>query len=308
MSLRHHALALLLRGLLGLLRGLGPVGASNLGGAVARWFGPRLRVSRIAHANLGFAWPALDHGRRAAIVRGMWDNLGRTVAEMAHLDRYGPTSAGPGWELLAHPEAVGAATARGAIYCMGHLANWEVMPQVLSSLAAGRVGIFYRASPNLRVDRLVRDLRDRAGGPGLEQFAKGAAGARAGLRHLRGGGVLGMLMDQKANDGIAAPLFGHPAMTASAPASLALRHGVPMVPMRIERLGPARLRITLEQPLCHPDTGDRHADIAALTAAMNGRLESWIRARPADWLWVHRRWPKTWYAEAPNRRPIVEPA
>ncbi len=44
-----------------------------------------------------------------------------------------------------------------------------------------------------------------------------------------------------------------------------------------------------------PDTGDRRADMLAMTQAMNGYLERWIRARPESWLWMHRRWPKEHY-------------
>ena len=70
------------------------------------------------------------------------------------------------------------------------------------------------------------------------------------------------------------------------------RFACPLVPIRVERLGPARLRVTFEAPLPQPATGDRTTDIATLTQAINDRLESWIRASPAQWLWLHRRWPK----------------
>ena len=39
-------------------------------------------------------------------------------------------------------------------------------------------------------------------------------------------------------------------------------------------------------------TGDRQADILAATTRMNQVLERWVRARPQEWLWLHRRWPK----------------
>jgi KDO2-lipid IV(A) lauroyltransferase len=123
-------------------------------------------------------------------------------------------------------------------------------------------------------------------------FPKGAEGARGALRHLLAGGVLAMLVDQKMNDGIAATLFGHRAMTASAGAALALRFRCKLLPAHAERLGPARLRIVVEAPLPLPDSGDRAADVTALTQAMNGCVERWIAARPAEWLWLHRRWPK----------------
>ncbi|TDI67761.1 MAG: lauroyl acyltransferase, partial [Alphaproteobacteria bacterium] len=31
--------------------------------------------------------------------------------------------------------------------------------------------------------------------------------------------------------------------------------------------------------------------VAKITAAINKLLEGWIRERPADWHWLHRRWP-----------------
>jgi KDO2-lipid IV(A) lauroyltransferase len=100
-----------------------------------------------------------------------------------------------------------------------------------------------------------------------------------------------MLVDQKMNDGIEARLFGLPAMTAPAAAAFALRFRCPVIPGHSERIGPARFRLVCDPPLNLPDTGDRTADLAALTQAINDRLEAWIRARPEQWLWLHRRWP-----------------
>ena len=40
------------------------------------------------------------------------------------------------------------------------------------------------------------------------------------------------------------------------------------------------------------DGGDRAADTLALMTAINARLESWIRERPDQWLWLHNRWPE----------------
>ena len=100
-----------------------------------------------------------------------------------------------------------------------------------------------------------------------------------------------MLVDQKMNEGIEARLFGHKAMTAASAAALALRFRCLLVPMHSVRIGPARFRVMLEKPLKLPDSGDQHADIAALTQAMNDCLERWIRDWPEGWLWLHRRFP-----------------
>ena len=284
------------RAALALVRALPPVAASDLGGAVARAIGPLLPVSSVADANLRLALPELDPASRRRIVRGVWDNLGRTAAELAHLHRLRPTAAGPGWD-IAGEGTLRAVVAGGgpAIFFSGHIANWEMLSMVPNRLGI-RLASFYRAATNPLVDRVIQRLRQRAAGSAVPQFAKGAAGARAAMAYLKDGGFLGMLVDQKMNDGIAAPLFGHQAMTAPAAAAFALRYHAPLVPVHVERLGPLRFRLIVEQPLPLPDTGDRHADVAALTAAMNACLERWIRECPESWLWLHRRWPKELYS------------
>jgi Kdo2-lipid IVA lauroyltransferase/acyltransferase len=275
-----------------LIRALPPATASNIGGAVARGIGPLLPVSNVADANLRLALPGLDVAARRRIVRGVWDNLGRTVAELPHLPGLRPTAAGPGWDIVGEHRLHDLAASGGpAIFFSGHIGNWEAL-----SMIPNRTGlampVFYRAAANPLVDRIIQDLRQHAAGKPLPQFAKGATGARAALAHLRSGGFLGMLVDQKMNDGIPAPLFGHMAMTAPAAAAFALRYRCPLVPGHIERLGPARFRLIVDAPLNLPDTGDRQGDIASLTATVNACLEGWIREHPESWLWLHRRWPK----------------
>ena len=79
-------------------------------------------------------------------------------------------------------------------------------------------------------------------------------------------------------------------MTTPAFAQLALRFGVPVVPVRFERLGGPRFRVTVDPPIRIEPTGDRSTDVNALVQATNDRLEAWIRERPEQWFWVHRRW------------------
>ena len=83
------------------------------------------------------------------------------------------------------------------------------------------------------------------------------------------------------------------AMTAPAPAALALRFDATVAFACCERVGPAHLRVVWERLDQLPATGNRDADILALTTTINATLERWIRARPQEWLWLHRRWPKS---------------
>ena len=263
-----------------------------MGGFVARAIGPWLPASRVALGNLAFAMPELSPAARRGVMRGAWDNLGRTAAELPHLKTLRRTAAGPGWE-CDDDSTLAWLKRRGgpAILFTGHIANWEIGFPVAASLGLD-VSWFYRPASNLLVDQVIQGLRRDAVGRDLQMFAKGASGAKAAFKHLRDGGLLGMLVDQKLNEGIAVPLFGRPAMTATAPAAFALRFGCPVIPIHVVRLGPARFRVICEPPIQHPATGDGQADVREMTTTINQTLERWIREQPESWLWLHRRWPK----------------
>lgn len=274
----------IVRGLFALLRALGPDASSALGGAVARTIGPFLGASRVALANLERFMPQLDARARRRVLREVWDNLGRTGAEFPHLARLAAERTElVGGEVFERIRASG----RGAIFFCAHTGNWEIAPPT-----ARRFGVFvnvvYRAMSNPHVDAIV--LRER-GSSAESAVAKGAAGARRLVALAAEGRHIAVLLDQKMNDGIPAPFFGVDAMTAPAPAQLALRHKLPLVPVRIERLGGARFRMTVQEPLPLPASGDRRMDVEALVAAVNATIECWVRERPGEWLWLHRRWP-----------------
>ena len=80
-------------------------------------------------------------------------------------------------------------------------------------------------------------------------------------------------------------------MTAPAAAQFAIRDNIPLLPVRCERLGGTKFRISFYPPLEIIKTGNRDEDVLSLTREINRTLESWIRERPEQWLWIHRRWP-----------------
>lgn len=291
--LRHLPEAIGLYAVMGLV-GLLPVdAASNLGGFLGRTIGPRLPVTARARRNLRLVFPEMKEPEFKRIERGMWDNLGRVITEYPHLGRITDLKAGR--ITLVDIDRVYALRdqKKAGIMASAHIANWEIM-----AVAAARHGvdptIVVRTPNNPLVGRLIDRLRGVAGGA---RTPKGAAGARKSIEVLRQGRILGLLFDQRMSDGIPAPFFGIEAMTAAAPAQLALKFRCPLIPMRIERTGPGRFRITSYPAIPLPNSGDRQSDIAQIMGELNRVLEGWIRERPEEWLWLHRRWPKTVYAE-----------
>ena len=264
---------------------------SGLGAALFKALGPLTGSHRIAERNIRLAFPELDARGRAALLKAQWDNLGRTFFEFPLSDRLTPES-GRVDVVGAERLAAIAASGRPAVFVSGHLANWEVMASVIVN-AGLPCQITYRAANNPYVDRRIKQGRARYG---VRLFApKGGEGARELLEAMDRGESVALMNDQKFNGGPAVPFFGIPANTASGPTRLALRCGVDLQPMSVQRLRGARFRVVVHEPIPVVDTGDRAADLEAGVAKVNAFVEARVRERPAEWFWVHKRWPKSAY-------------
>lgn len=285
-KLRYGAEAALFLAFMSFFRLIGVDAASAIGGFIGREIFARTRVTQRARDNLIAAFPEKSAAERDAIIRTMWDNLGRTVAEYAHLDKFDLSGPDPRIR-VNNLEEIEKIRGQGVLIVSGHFANWEIMP-----ITASRYGIdgaiVYRPPNNPYVDRYISRARARKGYS--EQISK-HQGTRRIFTLLRGGKAILLLADQKTNEGIAVPFFGRDAMTTPAPAALALKLKVPMIFASNKRLGGARFAVTVYPPLEFTPSGDDDADMRAMTIAINLRLEEMVRADPGQWLWIHRRWP-----------------
>lgn len=264
---------------------------SDFGAWLFTRLGPLTGAHRVAGTNLRIAFPEKSDAEIAALLAEQWAHVGRWFTEFPILDR-----------IIADPsrvEVVGAerlaAIRDGAgpvVFISGHFSSFEIMPAVIIHSGV-TCQITYRATNNPYVDERIRRSRFRYG---VRLFApKGTDGARELLRALSRGESVALMNDQKFNGGIAAPLFGVTAHTAPGPSSFALRFGIPLQPMSVQRRDKARFRVVVHEPIRLTDTGDRTADIEAGVRTINAWMEDRIRERPAEWFWVHKRWPTELY-------------
>lgn len=270
--------------------------ASNFGAAVVAFLGPLTRSNQTAERNLRIAFPHASDDEVKRLLRAQWIELGRSLAEFPILDRIVADRSRLEIEGAERLEAI--ASGDGAVvFISGHFSNFELMPAAIVR-AGVRCQITYRAMNNPYVDARVRENRFRYG---VRLFApKGLEGARELMRGLQRGESVALMNDQKFNGGIAAPLFGVMAHTAPGPATFALRFGIPLQPMSVQRIGnSARFRVIVHDPILLVDTGDREADIEAGVRRINAFMEERIRERPAEWFWVHKRWPNAVYKSDP---------
>jgi Kdo2-lipid IVA lauroyltransferase/acyltransferase len=262
--------------------------ASGVGGFLARTIGPRLGITKRAEINLSNAMPELSAGERRRVIAGMWDNLGRVIAEYPHLDKFRLFDAKSRIEGIDAGNILATRDPQKKyIFFSAHYGNWEIAIRTASQAGFEVTGV-YRAPNNPIVDRFMLWARGAEGG---ELVPKGDIAARKAFGALREGRALCMLVDQKMNDGIPVPFFGRDAMTAPALAVLALRYDCAVVPIRMERRRGAHFRMISERPLALPKTGDNDADRRTLMTQVNAIVERWVREHPEQWLWLHRRWP-----------------
>jgi len=280
--------AFLARVLMGGLGFLPLDAASWVGGGLARGVGPWTGAHKTAARNLRLAFPEKGEAEIAGILREMWDNIGRTMAEYPHLARL---THEVGRVEIFDPGGVGVRMRDdgvGGLLIGMHGGNWE-----LSALPGHRAGVrarhFYRAPNNPYVDAMLARYRAAIGAEGF--IRKGGAGAREALKLLKGGGHIGMLVDQKQDEGIAVRFFGRDAMTTTAPAAFARRMNLPIGAARVVRLKGAHFHVFVEEVRVER-TEDMEADIVATTGRISAMIERWIREYPEQWFWVHRRWKK----------------
>jgi KDO2-lipid IV(A) lauroyltransferase len=291
--LRYGAEAAIFLVFMGLFRLLGIDRASSLGGWIGRHIFSHLPPDRIARTNLAAAFPEKTAEERDAIRMAMWDNLGRVVAEYAHLDAISSTGPDPRIHIIDRDGAIGSAMAtmadgRGVMFLSGHLANWEVMP-ITGNLLGFDGATVVRPPNNPYVARYLETQRGLLGPK--KQIAKHKAMRRM-VSQLRAGKVLFMLADQKLNEGIPVPFFGRDAMTTPAPAALALKLKANIIMASNRRTGGARFEVIVHPAPAFTPSGEEARDTAALTALITTRIEDIVRADPAQWLWIHNRWPK----------------
>jgi KDO2-lipid IV(A) lauroyltransferase len=113
------------------------------------------------------------------------------------------------------------------------------------------------------------------------------------LKCLRRNEIVCFITDErKRHTGIYVDFFGHPAPTATGPATLSLKTGAPLVPVFIVRDGENSQTIFVEPPLEYNLTGDSSRDTTTVTAAYTKVIEKYVRQYPEQWFWMSKRWKK----------------
>ena len=254
----------------------------------ALWYRLDKRHRRITLANLEFAYgEELSPAARERLARQVFCHFVRFAWEMVEL-LLAPLSRIKRQVIIVGDEHMQAALAqgRGAIAIAAHAGNWEYTVMGYGLLCRPGV-VVGRDLDQPWAARLARYLRER-GGNSMVAKQKGMKGIMGHLRHNR---PVGIVIDQNTTTagGLLVDFFGRPARTTPVVALLA-RRSVPVLPTLSRRLADGRHLMVIMPPLALKKTSDAQADIQRHLQLQSRIIEDWVRAEPAQWLWLHRRW------------------
>jgi len=265
-------------------------GADRLGTAIGDlfWRVGRSR-RRVVEFNLALAYPELEPAARSRLGLETSRHFGRLLMDALRIRRWSETDleAAVTWR---HRERLheAAAAGRGLFLLTAHLGSWEMAALAVGHLLESGIAVVGRPLDNRLLDAELETLRGRFGNRVLSKRGS----ARDILREVRGGGAVGILIDQRAREGegIRVPFFGHPALTTPVLARMADRTEALVVPVFCLRTGPQRYEIEIGPPLDVRGLTPAERAEEALTARLTAILEEAIRRTPEQWLWYHDRW------------------
>jgi len=175
------------------------------------------------------------------------------------------------------------------IIITAHLGNWEVAGSAFSDKARIPMTSLMRQFDNPLIGKLILD--HRAGD--MHELSDKRNGIRPILKAIADKRNVTMLIDQHASggEGVECQFFGHPAKVHMTPALLHLKSGMPILPEITVRTGDDfSFELRLGPLIRYTPTGDKEADVKAVTQLCISALEKMICEAPDQWLWAPRHW------------------
>jgi len=250
--------------------------ASAFFGKLLRFIGPLTPRNNVAKKNIKLCFPKLTEDEINKIAKDSWENLGRIVGEAPHLCSLSPKESNRRFKV----DEVFKNVQKPCFFLSGHIGNFEA-PCKLSIDYDLDLNLVYRPANNKLINWMIRFLREKNGN---RLIPKGKPGLKHIISLIKQGKSIGLLIDQKMNDGIDTKFFGHTVKTTPMPANLALKYDIPIYMCFVRRINGAHFKVEAEVI----DTKN-FSDKNSLTQHINDILEKWVKEEPSQWFWIHNR-------------------
>jgi KDO2-lipid IV(A) lauroyltransferase len=260
---------------------------SSLGALIGSMAKYRFRqADKDARANLKLLLPGISDDQIRTRSNEMWCNIGRTLTEMAVLDRF---------DIKHHVKVINEEVLQGidrnkpVIFLYPHLGNWEVLALLIVSLGF-RLNILYESLPNRFQRRLLENTRRRSG---YELISPDHQGIKQMYRALAAGESIGMAMDEFKHGRIISLNFNGRSDENSNmryAVKMARRFGADIVTGYCKRESKSKLSfdIIVSDHLCITETPFKNKSDAEIADYINDRCRRWIIDHADQWYMLHR--------------------
>ena len=263
---------------------IGYKNSSNLGEKIGKFFGPFTRSKKKIINNLKDSNIGVDDLERETIIKKMWGNYGRILAEYPFLKKFKNNSFEQYIEIEGkeYLEEIKKDNRR-VVFVSGHFNNFELMAMQLENSGLN-IAAIYRPLNNVFLNRIMEKIR--LNDICKKQIKKGKSGTRELLQLFKDGYSIALMIDQRVSEGIKSKLFKRSALTTTIPAQLVKKYGVDVVPIYIERKKKVYFKMYVNKPI----NFKKNVSLEEVTETLNQELEKMILKKPDQWIWSHDRW------------------
>ena len=227
-----------------------------------------------------------DPGARTDLARRQMQRYGEYLVDALRLDRLTVDDclAALETDLDVWPRLRAQYGQRPLLFALMHFGNWDVGGGGYAA-ACGRSSVLVEPLGHPRLDAAIQGARDRIG----MTPAPIETGVRSLLATLRADGTAAVLFDRPLPpgdpSGVVVTFLGRPCRLPSGMARLALASGAQVAPLAVARTAPGkfRFRALVDLDFHYTPSGDRVADVQAITQGVLDVYAGWVRDYPDQW-------------------------
>ena len=258
--------------------------SSFLSGKLLALIGPLFRSKKICLSNLSIAFPQLENTKKEKILRSMWFNYGRILAEYMFINKFRNSNLSNNI-IIENQEELNRVknSFEPVIFISGHFNNFELMAMHLEKSGIELAAI-YRPLNNIFLNPLMEIIRKKY--ICKNQIKKGMAGTKEILKFFKKKTSIALMVDQRVSEGIQCNFFNKKAFTTTIPAQFAQKYNAKIIPIYIERIKDNNFKIKIYKSLQF----SKEESLENITLSLNKILEDMIIKNPEQWIWTHNRW------------------
>jgi len=263
---------------------IGYKAASSLGEKIGILIGPFFRSKKKIEDNLKNSNIGSDDLDRKKIIKKMWGNYGRILAEYPFLKKFKNNIFKKYIEIegINYLEEI-KKNKKKVVFISGHFNNFELMAMHLENSGLN-VAAIYRPLNNIFLNGIMEKIR--LNHICKKQIKKGKSGTRELLQVFKDGYSIALMIDQRVSEGIKSKFFNRSALTTTIPAQLVKKYNVEVVPVYIERKNGVYFKMQINKPILF----NENKSFEEITDRLNKILEEMISKNPDQWIWSHDRW------------------